>query len=70
MIGFATARLGGLDVLVANAGVAGRVTTFRASATETVERVLDFNPLDVGRAGDAALPKIIRQRRASPGRVR
>jgi NAD(P)-dependent dehydrogenase (short-subunit alcohol dehydrogenase family) len=55
-------RFGGLDVVVANAGIASRVATFRASSTETFERVLDVNLMGVYRTVDAALPEIIRRR--------
>jgi len=55
-------RFGGLDVVVANAGVLSRVATFRASSTETFERVLDVNLMGVCRTVDAALPEIIRRR--------
>src|SRR5271166_1497180 len=37
----AVERFGGLDVVVANAGIASRVTTFRAMSSENFERVLD-----------------------------
>jgi NAD(P)-dependent dehydrogenase (short-subunit alcohol dehydrogenase family) len=55
-------RFGGLDVVVANAGIASRVATFRASSTETFERVLDVNLMGVYRTVDAALGEIIRRR--------
>jgi NAD(P)-dependent dehydrogenase (short-subunit alcohol dehydrogenase family) len=55
-------RFGGLDVVVANAGIASRVATFRASSSETFERVLDVNLMGVYRTVDAALPEIIRRR--------
>jgi NAD(P)-dependent dehydrogenase (short-subunit alcohol dehydrogenase family) len=55
-------RFGGLDVVVANAGIASRVATFRATSSETFERVLDVNLLGVCRTVDAALPEIIRRR--------
>jgi NAD(P)-dependent dehydrogenase (short-subunit alcohol dehydrogenase family) len=55
-------RFGGLDVVVANAGVASRVATFRASSPETFERVLDVNLMGVYRTVDAALPEIVRRR--------
>jgi NAD(P)-dependent dehydrogenase (short-subunit alcohol dehydrogenase family) len=55
-------RFGGLDVVVANAGVASRVATFRASSPETFERVLDVNLMGVYRSVDAALPEIVRRR--------
>jgi NAD(P)-dependent dehydrogenase (short-subunit alcohol dehydrogenase family) len=57
----AVERFGGLDVVVANAGIAARVATFRASSTETFERVLDVNLMGVYRTVDAALPEIVRR---------
>jgi len=54
-------RLGGLDVVVANAGIASRVATFRASSPESFERVLDVNLMGVWRTVDAALPEIVRR---------
>jgi NAD(P)-dependent dehydrogenase (short-subunit alcohol dehydrogenase family) len=53
-------RFGALDVVVANAGIAARPTTFRAMATENCERVLDVDLLGVYRTIDAALPEIVR----------
>jgi len=55
-------RFGGLDVVVANAGIAGRLATFRATPTETFERVLDVDLMGVYRTVDAALPQIIERR--------
>jgi NAD(P)-dependent dehydrogenase (short-subunit alcohol dehydrogenase family) len=55
-------RFGGLDVVVANAGVATRVATFRAMATESFERVLDVNLMGVYRTVDAALPEVVNRR--------
>ena len=54
-------RFGGLDVVVANAGIAARGATFRAQATENFERVLDVNLYGVYRTVDAALPEIVRR---------
>ncbi|MGD0455601.1 MAG: SDR family NAD(P)-dependent oxidoreductase, partial [Solirubrobacteraceae bacterium] len=61
-VAVAVERFGGLDVVVANAGIAARVATFRAYATETFERVLDVNLMGVYRTVDAALPEIVRRR--------
>jgi len=36
-------RFGGLDVVVANAGIASRGATFRAASSETFARILDVN---------------------------
>ncbi|HEY2398277.1 MAG TPA: short-chain dehydrogenase/reductase [Solirubrobacteraceae bacterium] len=55
-------RFGGLDVVVANAGVASRVATCRATPSESFERVLDVNLMGVYRTVDAALPEIVRRR--------
>jgi NAD(P)-dependent dehydrogenase (short-subunit alcohol dehydrogenase family) len=56
-----TERFGGLDVVVANAGIASRGATFRALAPETGERILDVNVMGVWRTVDAALPEIVRR---------
>jgi len=56
------ARFGGLDVVVANAGIASRPATFRAVSPETFDRVLDVNVMGVCRTVDAALPEIVRRR--------
>jgi len=58
----AVERFGGLDVVVANAGVASRVATFRAMASESFERVLDVNLLGVYKTVEAALPQIVPRR--------
>jgi NAD(P)-dependent dehydrogenase (short-subunit alcohol dehydrogenase family) len=52
-------RFGGLDVVVANAGVASRAATFRAMSTESFERVIEVNLHGVYRTVDAALPEIV-----------
>jgi NAD(P)-dependent dehydrogenase (short-subunit alcohol dehydrogenase family) len=57
----AVERFGGLDVVVANAGIAPRAATLRAMATENVERTLDVNLMGVYRTVDAALPEIVRR---------
>lgn len=61
-VAVAVDRFGGLDVVVANAGIASRVATFRATPPETFERVLDVNLLGVCRTVDAALPEVVRRR--------
>jgi NAD(P)-dependent dehydrogenase (short-subunit alcohol dehydrogenase family) len=53
-------RFGGLDVVVANAGILSRIATFLAMSSESFERVLDVNLMGVCRTVDAALPEIIR----------
>jgi NAD(P)-dependent dehydrogenase (short-subunit alcohol dehydrogenase family) len=55
-------RFGGLDVVVANAGIASRAATFRAMASEGFERVIDVNLMGVVRTVEAALPEIVRRR--------
>lgn len=52
-------RFGALDVVVANAGIAPRVATFKAMAPESFTRVLDVNLWGVYRTVDAALPQIV-----------
>jgi NAD(P)-dependent dehydrogenase (short-subunit alcohol dehydrogenase family) len=54
-------RFGGLDVVVAHAGVASRGATFRAMSSESFDRVLDVNVNGVWRTVDAALPEIVRR---------
>jgi NAD(P)-dependent dehydrogenase (short-subunit alcohol dehydrogenase family) len=55
-------RFGGLDVVIANAGIASRAATFRAVSPESFERVLDVNLMGVYRTVEAALPEIVRRR--------
>ncbi|WP_354699148.1 FabG-like 3-oxoacyl-(acyl-carrier-protein) reductase [Paraconexibacter sp. AEG42_29] len=52
-------RFGGLDVVVANAGIASRGATFRAMSTESFDRVIDVNLFGVVRTVEAALPQIV-----------
>lgn len=56
------ARFGGLDVVVANAGIASRAATARAMSGEAFDRVLDVNLYGVHRTVIAALPEIARRR--------
>jgi NAD(P)-dependent dehydrogenase (short-subunit alcohol dehydrogenase family) len=58
----ASERFGGLDVVVANAGIAATVATVRAAPSESFERVLDVNLMGVYRTVDAALPQIVERR--------
>jgi NAD(P)-dependent dehydrogenase (short-subunit alcohol dehydrogenase family) len=58
----AVERFAGVDVVVANAGVAPRVATLRASSSENFERVLDVNLLGVYRTVDVALGEVVRRR--------
>jgi NAD(P)-dependent dehydrogenase (short-subunit alcohol dehydrogenase family) len=53
---------GGLDVVVANAGIASRVASFRAMSSESFERVLEVNLMGVCRTVEAALPEIVPRR--------
>jgi NAD(P)-dependent dehydrogenase (short-subunit alcohol dehydrogenase family) len=55
-------RFGGLDVVVANAGIASRVASFRAMSSESFERVLEVNLMGVYRTVEAALPEIVPRR--------
>src|SRR3954452_2390587 len=52
-------RFGGLDVVVANAGIVSRVASFRAMSSENFERVIDVNLMGVCRTVEAALPEIV-----------
>ena len=55
-------RYGGVDVVVANAGIASRGATVRAMSGESFDRVLDVNLNGVHRTVTAALPEIVRRR--------
>lgn len=55
-------RFGGLDVVVANAGIASRGATFRAMSNESFDRVIDVNLMGVVRTVEAALPQIVARR--------
>ena len=55
-------RFGGVDIVVANAGIASRGATFRAMSGETFDRVLDVNLNGVHRTVAAALPEIVARR--------
>jgi NAD(P)-dependent dehydrogenase (short-subunit alcohol dehydrogenase family) len=54
-------RFGGLDVVVANAGIASRGATALAAEVEQFERVIDVNLLGVWRSVRAALPEVARR---------
>lgn len=54
-------RFGGLDVIVANAGIASRGATALAAEEEQFERVIEVNLLGVWRSVRAALPEVARR---------
>jgi NAD(P)-dependent dehydrogenase (short-subunit alcohol dehydrogenase family) len=55
-------RFGGLDVVVANAGIVSRAATMSSMATETFDRILDVNVNGVVNTVQAALPQVIERR--------
>ena len=55
-------RFGGLDVVMANAGIASRGATFRAMSRESFDRVLDVDTNGVVRTVEATLPEVVRRR--------
>ena len=55
-------RFGGLDIVMANAGLASRAATMRAMSPETFDRVFDVNTHGVVETVHAALPEIVRRR--------
>lgn len=57
----AVERFGGLDVIVANAGIASRAATALAAEPDQFERVIEVNLLGVWRSVRAALPEITRR---------
>ena len=57
----AVEHFGGVDVLVANAGIASRGATVRAAEPEQFERVIEVNLLGVWRSVRAALPEVTRR---------
>src|SRR4051812_34577055 len=54
-------RFGGLDVVMANAGIASRAATVRAMTSENFERVLEVDLQGVYRTVDVALPEVVRR---------
>jgi NAD(P)-dependent dehydrogenase (short-subunit alcohol dehydrogenase family) len=52
-------RFGGLDVCVANAGIAPRAATLRTMEADVFERVIEVNLLGVWRTVHAALPQVV-----------
>ena len=56
-------RFGGLDVAVANAGIApSKIATVRGTASEEWERIFEVDMLGVWRTVRAALPQIVERR--------
>jgi NAD(P)-dependent dehydrogenase (short-subunit alcohol dehydrogenase family) len=55
-------RFGGLDIVVANAGIAPDAATIRVIETDVFEKVLDVNLMGVWRTVRAALPHIVERR--------
>jgi NAD(P)-dependent dehydrogenase (short-subunit alcohol dehydrogenase family) len=55
-------RFGGLDIAVANAGIAPPVRPMTKIGRETFERVLEVDLLGVWRTVDAALPQVVERR--------
>lgn len=62
VVATAVQRLGGVDVVMANAGVASRPATLRAMSRESFARVLEVDTLGVVHTVQAALPEIVRRR--------
>lgn len=54
-------RFGGLDVVMANAGIASRTATFRAMSSESIDRVIDVNVMGVVNTVEVTLPEIARR---------
>lgn len=52
-------RFGGIDVVVANAGIVGPVATFAAMGAEAFDRVIEVNVLGAARTVRAALPSLV-----------
>jgi NAD(P)-dependent dehydrogenase (short-subunit alcohol dehydrogenase family) len=61
-VGEVVERLGGLDVVVANAGITAAPRTGRALDEAAFERVIDVNLLGVWRTVRAALPHVVERR--------
>jgi len=58
----AVERFGGLDVVVANAGIAPSLSTIRLLDEDAFERVIEVDLLGVWRTVRAALPQIVERR--------
>src|SRR5213592_3397138 len=61
VVATAVERFGGLDVIVANAGIASQGATALAAQEDQFERVIEVNLLGVWRSVRAALPEIARR---------
>jgi NAD(P)-dependent dehydrogenase (short-subunit alcohol dehydrogenase family) len=61
VVATAVERFGGLDVIVANAGIASQGVTALAAQEDQFERVIEVNLLGVWRSVRAALPEIARR---------
>ncbi len=57
----AVERFGGVDIVMANAGIAPKLATTRAMATEEFERVVEVNLLGVYRTVRAAFDQIVQR---------
>lgn len=62
VVAAAVERFGGVDVVMANAGIASKGATMRAMSRESFDRVFDVNAGGVVRTVEAALPEIVRRR--------
>jgi NAD(P)-dependent dehydrogenase (short-subunit alcohol dehydrogenase family) len=62
VVATAVERLGGVDVVMANAGIASRAATMRAMSGESFARVLEVDTLGVVHTVEAALPEVVRRR--------
>lgn len=62
VVATAVDRFGGVDIVMANAGIASRGATMRAMSRESFDRVFDVNAGGVVRTVEAALPEIVRRR--------
>jgi NAD(P)-dependent dehydrogenase (short-subunit alcohol dehydrogenase family) len=61
-VALAAERFGGVDVVMANAGIASRAATFRAMSRESFERVLRVDTDGVIHSVEAAMPEVVRRR--------
>jgi NAD(P)-dependent dehydrogenase (short-subunit alcohol dehydrogenase family) len=52
-------KFGGLDIVIANAGIAPKPATVRVTTPEAFDRVIEVNLLGVHRTVHAALPQIV-----------